>query len=173
MIFRSRMRMGLQFVACLLGAGCATSGEDRFPASIPMLGSQEGFATFTAQSANWHQLHLVLQRGGLSFPEVLCLLGGTLKKEDPCRGDERPIRVKWIVYSIREMRQVSSGWSSPSMSDPSQFYYTDEWASRNLGGFMPVKGMTYEVRIEIPDQASKADRTKPTVLVRVPTPNSW
>jgi hypothetical protein len=163
----------LQLVACSFVASCATVNEDRFPASISMVESQQGSATFTAQSAQWHQLHLVLQRGDLSFPEVLCLLGGTLKKGDPCQDGEHPISVKWVIYSIRDMKQVSSGWSSPSMSDASQFYYTDEWASRNMGGFVPVKGMTYEVRVEIPGHASKEDRAKPTVLVRVPTPNAW
>jgi hypothetical protein len=159
--------------AVALAAGCANVDEDRFPVSIPVVDSREGSATFIAQSAQWHQLHLVLQRKALSFPEVLCLLGGTLKKEDPCQDGERPISVKWVVYSIQDMRVISSGWSSPSMSDPSQFYYTDEWASRNLGGFMPVKGMAYEVRIEISGRASKGEQAKPTVLVRVPTPNAW
>jgi hypothetical protein len=173
MIFPSTMHAGLQLVACSLVAGCATVNEDRFPASISMVGSQQGAAIFIAQSAQWHQLHLVLQRGGLSFSEVLCLLGGTLKKADPCQDGEHPIGVKWAIYSIGEMKQVSSGWSSPSMSDPSQFYYTDEWASRNMGGFVPVKGMAYEVRVEISAHASKEDRAKPTVLVRVPTPNVW
>jgi hypothetical protein len=167
------MRIGPQLAICSFVAGCANFDEGRFPVSIPMVGSHDGSATFIAQSTQWHQLHLVLQRKALSFLEVLCLLGSAWKKEDPCQDGERPIGVKWVVYSIRDMKPVSSGWSSPSMSDSTQFYYTNEWASRNLGGFLPVKGMAYEVRIEIPGRTSKENQTKPTVLVRVPTPNAW
>lgn len=173
MEIRSQMPVGLWLVACFLVTGCSTFDADRFPASIPMGSAQEGSATFTARSATWHQLHLVLQRSGLSFPELLCLLGGAQKKEDPCREGERPIQVKWVVYGTHDMRPVSSGWSSPAMSDPAQLYYTDAWVSRNIGGFLPAKGLTYEVRVEISGHDGTVDRTHPAVLVRVPTPNAW